>query len=88
MTTPNQRKPTIHEAILANTRSLKSQLAPLASLAQSAMNPNQPSPTDLMLDLLQQILTAIEQLRQENEVRAAKADDAAIAAAIKQVLQP
>jgi len=52
------------------------------------MNPNQPSPTDLMIDLLQQILTAIEQLRQENEDRAAKADDAAISAAIKQALQP
>lgn len=78
---PPSRQPTPAEIILNNQRRLRAELAPLIKATQTVLSPDQPPATDLMLDLLTQILAAIEQLRADLEGKVL--DETTIASAIR-----
>ncbi len=83
MSEDNQHRPNIHQATYKLLRRLTQQMEPVARLAQGAEAPDQPSPTDTMIDLMRQTVGGIEQLHGRLERLEARLDDPTVVRAIK-----
>ncbi len=80
----NQKpRQTIHQATYHLLRQLAQQMQPVARLAQEADGPNEPDPTDIIIELLRQLVNGVEQILSRLETVEGRLDDATVMNAIK-----
>jgi len=84
----NNQKPqqTIHQAIYHTLKQLAKQMQPVARLAQEAGAQDEPDPMDVMIELLRQVVSGIEQIQSRLEALESRLDEPAVMRAIKSAL--
>lgn len=77
----------IHQATYRLLKYIAQQMKPVSILAQEATSPNEPHPLDIMIELLRQTVSGIEQVHSRLENLEARLDNPVVARAIKHAIR-
>jgi hypothetical protein len=81
-----KRPQTIEQAIYAITKAIQAEMKPISALATMATDPRHPSPLDLMVQLLETVVSGQNQTREQVEAILARLDEPQIKKAIKEAV--